>query len=127
MDSIAVEETKSPLTLKQFEKDMKKTVFSAIITALIGCLLSVLLSSVAFYYNSNSKFNELFNTQKSHTKNIEDLTKTLQNLVTTTAVESTKPQSQAIEIQEIKKRMDRYEEKQDKIYEILVQINQRNK
>ena len=126
MDSTSIpSEENITLTEKQFKRDLKKVFVNAVITTIVGCGISALLTVVPFYFNTNSKFDEMDKIQASHTKNLEDITKVVQDLVTTSAVESTKPENLANEIKDVKKRMDRYEEKQDKILEILLEIKQK--
>lgn len=125
MSSTTVETENITLTEKQFKRDIRGVFVKAIITTLIGCATTALLTVVPFYFNTNSKFVDISKTQDAHSKNIEDLTKVVQNLVTTSAVESTKPENLSNEINDIKKRMDRYEEKQDKILDLLIEIKQK--
>ncbi len=113
------------LTEKQFKRDIKGVFWKALVTTVLGCATSALLTVVPFYFNTNAKFADIEKTQDAHSKNIEDLTKVVQNLVTTSAVESTKPENLSNEINDIKKRMDRYEEKQDKILDLLIEIKQK--
>jgi hypothetical protein len=119
MNATSTAEESKPLTLRDIEKDIKRT----FVKGVIGVVLAGAIALVPFYYNTTLSINELFKTTETTSKNIEDLTKKVNTIDMKTEIANTKPEIFYKEIEELQKRNDRLEQKVDKMYEILIQMN----
>ena len=85
-------------------------------------IVTVIGTSITFYFTTKSDIKHLYELSNSNTKNIEELTKSVNNLTTKTEILSNEPTSTQKQMDDMNKRMDRIEVKQDQIYEILINM-----
>lgn len=88
-------------------------------------IIAVIGTGITFYYTTKSDIKHLYEISNSNAKNIEELTKSVNNLTTKTEVLSNEPTSTQKQMDDMNKRMDRIEAKQDQIYEILINMQNR--
>ena len=85
-------------------------------------IITVIGTAITFYFTTKSDIKHLYELSNSNTKNIEELTKSVNNLTTKTEILSNEPTSTQTQMDDMNKRMDRIEAKQDQIYEILLNM-----
>ncbi len=111
-----------PLTLKDVEKHIKIwTTIISVVVSICGGLLIV----AGFYYKTNFDIESIRETSMSNAQQISDLTKIVNTLSTQTAVNAAGPISLGKEIEEINKRLDRLELKQDKSYDLILELSKK--
>ncbi len=114
-----VGEISKTISFKDMEKHIKKwtTILSLIMS--LGGAFGV---GAAFYYKTNYTIEALKENCTANTLQIGELTKLVNSISTKTEVNGVKPETLGKEVDEMNKRLDRLESKQDKMYDILLNI-----
>lgn len=97
---------------------IKKGILGQVAILIVG----IVGTAITFYFTTKNDIQRLNEISDSNMKNIEELTKSVNNLSMKTEVLSNQPTSLQQQMNDVNKRMDRIEAKQDQIYEILINM-----
>lgn len=106
-----------PLTLK----DLQRHLYIAIIIALGTGVVSGIGTGVGVYYKTVDKVDEHTVVISKLTQNVDALTGIVNDLKTQTAVVSTSPANLQKQIDDLKRSMEKIDDKTEKIYDLMLQ------
>jgi flagellar capping protein FliD len=95
---------------------------ASFVSQIIVVIFSIIFTATAFYFTTKSDISNLYIISKSNTKNIEELTKSVSYLTTRNELLSTQPTVFQSQIADMNERINRIENKQDQIYQILLDM-----
>lgn len=110
------ESTSSPLTLRVVQKHL----FLAIIIALGTGIVSGVGTGIGVYYKAIDKIDEHSVVISRLTDNLGAITAIVNDLKTQTAVASTSPVNLQKQIDELKRSVEKIDDKTDKIYDLML-------
>ncbi len=87
-------------------------------------LMAMAATWITFYFTTKFDVKNLYEIVNSHSEQIHQLQTTQSELSTSVAIITTNPNSFQIQVDGMNKRLDRVEEKQDQIYQLLVEMQQ---
>ena len=119
-------ETNTNITMKTSLKDVEKH----IIQYIVGSIFSGIVALIVFYFSTKYTIENLTVITKSHSQDIREISDSVNKINLNVAKISTKaevnekePENLKEQIRSMEERMLRMEEKQDNIYNILINMN----